>query len=237
MKYKEILEELKKLDDIVLLHIKSGESSYNTHEVYSLFSRYESVHDRLIKIEPSVFSYLPRNIFPFMKFSHVFSIELKYMEILSKEIEYLIHVLSMKVGDKIASEQQNHYVNIKRIEELERINNNEFDLEKLIEFCKDLNKCHFVGAILAVPVLVRAILDHVPPIFEKQNFDEVANNYGFTISNKRSILKLQESSRNIANSFLHTQIRKKEVLPNETQVDFKIELDVLLQEIVRKFKD
>ena len=48
---------------------------------------------------------------------------------------------------------------------------------------------------------------------------------------------LEKSSRKIADSYLHTQIRKNESsLPTETQINFKNDLDVLLQEIERKIK-
>ena len=48
---------------------------------------------------------------------------------------------------------------------------------------------------------------------------------------------LDKSSRKIADSFLHTQIRKHEsALPTFTQINFKHDLDVLLQEIVRVIK-
>jgi len=47
---------------------------------------------------------------------------------------------------------------------------------------------------------------------------------------------LDKSSRKIADAFLHTHIRNKEVLPNKTQVNFSRDLDVLLGEIVRILK-
>ena len=47
------------------------------------------------------------------------------------------------------------------------------------------------------------------------------------------MIHLDTSSRKIANAHLHTQIRKKEILPNQTQVDFSNDIDVLLSEIVR----
>ena len=47
---------------------------------------------------------------------------------------------------------------------------------------------------------------------------------------------LNNSSRKISDSHLHTQIRKKEVLPNSNQVDFTNDLDVLLAEIYRVLK-
>jgi len=84
-------------------------------------------------------------------------------------------------------------------------------------------------------MLVRAIADHIPPIFEKSTFTEVANNHG-SKSFKESMKNLDNSSRKISDSHLHTQIRKKEVLPNSNQVDFSNDLDVLLGEIYRVLK-
>ena len=40
-----------------------------------------------------------------------------------------------------------------------------------------------------------------------------------------------EDSRFLADSYLHQQVRANESLPNETQVDFRSGLDVLLGEI------
>lgn len=81
-------------------------------------------------------------------------------------------------------------------------------------------------------MLCRAIIDHIPPIFNVNTFNEVANNYG-SKSFKRNMLNLNNSLRNIADSYLHQTIRKKETLPNKTQIDFKNDLDVLLAEIIR----
>ena len=91
------------------------------------------------------------------------------------------------------------------------------------------------GCYLAVTMLSRAILDHVPPIFGYGTFEEVANNYKGK-SFRNSMLHLQNSLRNIADSHLHLPIRKKETLPNKTQVNFSNDLDVLLAEIVRILK-
>lgn len=140
----------------------------------------------------------------------------------------------MGIGVRLA--YHGAYVDKDRIEDLQCISSSEFDLKKLIEFCEELNVCHSKGAILAIPLLVRAILDHIPPIFKMSNFTEVANNYKNGSSFKKSMLNLENSLRNIADLFLHTQIRKKEALPTKTQVDFKNDLDVLLQGIVRILK-
>jgi hypothetical protein len=48
--------------------------------------------------------------------------------------------------------------------------------------------------------------------------------------------RLDESSRRIADQHLHCQIRKTEVLPNKTQVDFRNDIDFLLAEVARLLK-
>jgi hypothetical protein len=129
------------------------------------------------------------------------------------------------------------YVDTKRIKELRNIKSDDFDLSKIIEMCDELNNCFSNEANLAVAMLVRAMLDHVPPIFGCKNFSEVSNNYaGGGNSFRHSMANLENSLRKIADAHLHTQIRKRESLPNKTQVNFRSDLDVLLLEIIRILK-
>ena len=127
------------------------------------------------------------------------------------------------------------YVDLDRIEELRAISSTQFDLAKLVELCEEINRCYTSECYLAVAMLIRAVLDHVPPIFKCGSFVEVANNYGGR-SLKRSLQHLQNSSRNIADAHLHLPIRSRESLPNKTQVNFSNDLDVLLAEVVRILK-
>lgn len=78
-------------------------------------------------------------------------------------------------------------------------------------------------------------MDHIPPIFRMKNFSEVANNYG-PRSFKDVMSNLEGFNRKIADSILHTQIRKKESLPNSTTVDCRSGVDVLLGEIINELK-
>lgn len=128
-----------------------------------------------------------------------------------------------------------HYVDIGRIEEIEKLASGEFDFVKLIHLLKELNVAHANQSLLSIPMLVRAIIDHVPPIFGKANFADVSGAYG-TRSFKDSMNNLDKSSRKIADSYLHTPIRIRENLPTAVQVNFRHDLDVLLQEIVRIVK-
>lgn len=128
------------------------------------------------------------------------------------------------------------YVSPSRISELKQIKSNDYDLTKLVQYCKELNTAFDSESYLSVAMLLRSIINHIPPIFGFTKFNEVVNSYKGTKSFKDSISKLESSSRSIADSYLHTLIRKKEVLPNSNQVDFSNDLDVLLSEIVRILK-
>ena len=125
------------------------------------------------------------------------------------------------------------YVSPGRIEELSSLTNTEFDLLKLITLLKELNmawsnKCYFSSIML-----LRSIIDHVPPIFGVQTFSDVSNHNVGTRSFKEGMERLQSSSRKIADLHLHSKIRNRESISNETQVDFSNDLDLLLAEIIR----
>ena len=129
-----------------------------------------------------------------------------------------------------------NFVNTGRLQEIKSIRHRSLDFQKLIRLCEELNDNFRRGNYLSVGMIGRTILNHIPPIFDQTSFDEVANNYGGQKNNlsfKKNMRHLNESLKNIADGYLHLQIRETEVLPNETQVDFKQDLDVLLAEIVR----
>ncbi len=125
------------------------------------------------------------------------------------------------------------FVDEVRLQELRAVKNSAFDLKKLIQLCNELNSCYQHQAYLAVAMLTRAVLDHIPPIFGAKTFTEVVNNYAGTRSFKDSMRHLDASARKIADAHLHVQIRSRETLPTRTQVDFSHDVDVLLAEIIR----
>ena len=101
---------------------------------------------------------------------------------------------------------------------------------------EELNFNFSKGNYLSVGMIGRTILHHVPPVFGFKNFDEVASNYGGAQENrsfKKNMQHLNNSLKNIADSYLHTQIRKAENLPTENQIDFRQDIDLLLSELIR----
>ena len=119
-----------------------------------------------------------------------------------------------------------------RLKELRGISSKQFDLSKLIRLCEEINGAFASGYFYSVGMLLRAIIDHIPPIFRHETFAAVASSRGRTL--KRSFIRLDTSLRDSADMNLHGIIRKKEPLPGEAQVNFSSELDALLCEIIHE---
>ena len=147
------------------------------------------------------------------------------------QIEINNHFASTK-NDISQNLKADNYIDSERIAKLKSINNDRFDLLKLIQLCEEMNVAYKNNCFLSVAMIGRAILDHIPPIFGFNTFSQVVNNSVSSKSFKESMANLERALRKIADSYLHTAIRKKESLPTYTQVNFAAEFDFLLSEII-----
>lgn len=149
------------------------------------------------------------------------------------------HNLNAALGSSVppvkeaASVNEPPYVSEVRLAALRAIKSNNFDLSKLIRLCEELNSNYTARNYYSVAMLLRAILDHIPPIFGVQDFASVIGQHGGR-SFKDQMRKLEDFLRNIADQFLHQQIRRREAPPTDTQVHFAQPLDTLLGEVVAK---
>lgn len=129
------------------------------------------------------------------------------------------------------------YVDPSRISELQNLVQPKWDPRRLIRMCQELNLAHANGMDMATAMLVRAITDHVPPIFGKATFSQVAAQHSAGSNDGRSfkgaMTHLTSSMKHVADGILHVHIRPVEALPSPTQVNFSQSLDVLLAEVVR----
>lgn len=130
------------------------------------------------------------------------------------------------------SEKKSYFVENSILLQLSQIKSDKYDLTKLIKMCKELNDNFSLGNYISCGMLIRAILDHIPPIFDKGTFTEVVNNYG-PKSFKDIIAPLEETARKISDSYLHNHIQKKEIIPGRMQVNFQPNMDVLLSEVIK----
>lgn len=128
------------------------------------------------------------------------------------------------------------FVSPVRIGALRTLKSSSFDFTRLARMCEELNLAHEAGALLALAMLQRAIVDHVPPVFGVKSFAEVVNNYSGGRSFSEQMRHLESSMRKIGDAHLHGQIRSREDLPTEQQVNFSAAIDVLLGEVIRLSK-
>lgn len=128
------------------------------------------------------------------------------------------------------------FVDPERIVALQSLQSGRWDFTRLAALCREINvsaanRCH-----LSTAMLLRTILNHVPPVLGFGTFKEVASNYGGPKeqkSFKQAMQRLDGSLRAIADMHLHSVIRPQEDVPTAVQVDFAAELDLLLGEVIR----
>ncbi len=156
-----------------------------------------------------------------------------YSQLDQRKKQISISPIDRRINKESVSVKTDQYIATNRINELIELETEKYDLTKLIQLLHEINVSSSNQMFLSIAMQVRAVIDHVPPIFNCKNFQEVANNYKGSRSFKKSMQYLQNSLRNVADSYLHTQIRRSEVIPAANQVDFKADIDVLLSEIVR----
>lgn len=131
------------------------------------------------------------------------------------------------------------YVDPSRIIALQGLSDAKWDFLRLLELCREINVAWANRCYLSTAMLLRTILNHVPPVLGFATFAEVASNYGGSKekSFKQIMQRLEASLRSIADSHLHRAIRTREDVPSSTQVDFAAELDLLLSEAIRVARD
>ena len=126
----------------------------------------------------------------------------------------------------------NDYIKPKIIIELKNIKNKNFDLTKLVKFCEELNISFKRKNYLSCSLLIRAVMNHIPPIFGYNTFSQVVSNSNKSI---KEILSQLENSRPIADLNNHALIGKRESLPSKNQIEpYKPSFEILILEIIKK---
>ena len=135
-------------------------------------------------------------------------------------------------GQKARNEDSGRtaYIDKNTLLRLSRIENDDFDVSRLIKLCNELDDNYSLENYYSCAMLLRAILDHIPPVFRKTSFPDVCAQYGGQ-SFKDIIKPLNETAKKIADTYLHTQISKKVLTVTKTQINFQANLDMLLNEV------
>jgi hypothetical protein len=119
------------------------------------------------------------------------------------------------------------------LEILRKTTSHKFDFAKLVRFCEELNDAYGRGNYLSCVLLIRAVMNHVPPVFACRNFAEVTAQSGRSL--KAVFERLEDSARPIADLHTHALIRAKELLPTKHQVEpYKASFELLIQEVITR---
>ncbi|WP_329046593.1 hypothetical protein [Streptomyces sp. NBC_01422] len=119
------------------------------------------------------------------------------------------------------------YVNEELIALLEGVNTS-FSLNKLSALARELNANVAARHPFACQMLLRAILDHVPPAFEQKTFDSVVSNVSWSRTDRGYVKKLRDA-RTSADDALHRVISHAPSHLNMDDMPPRAALNALLQ--------
>lgn len=126
------------------------------------------------------------------------------------------------------------FLNTDVLLELKAIKTRRYDTTKLVKFCEEINDSYSRANYLSCSFLIRAVMNHIPPIFGFEKFSQVVASSGKSV--KAVLSHLQDQARPIADLHTHILIRSKEQLPSKHQIEpYKASFEILIQEIIVKF--
>jgi hypothetical protein len=128
-----------------------------------------------------------------------------------------------------------HLISPDLIKALREATPNTFDVSRLAEYCREINSGFTHGNLISCLLLMRAVLNHVPPVFGQADFSQVVANVGRSL--KDNFEHLDEGLRKIGDLYTHQHMRKKDHLPTPGQVEkFGPQFELLLQEVLTRLQ-
>jgi hypothetical protein len=124
----------------------------------------------------------------------------------------------------------NPYVNQRIIDDIRiKDGKSQFNVAKLLRLIEELNDNYARRNSYATHALLRAVLDHIPPILGQPDFNAVANNYSWGRTDKRYLKRLADF-RDQADDALHRQISTRADLLDFDDIPASVCVNRLLQE-------
>lgn len=108
-----------------------------------------------------------------------------------------------------------------------------FDTRFLVRICQEINSCWAHGNVVGTVLLMRTVLNYIPPVFGHQTFPQVVANSSRTL--KDSLTHLEDGLRKIADFHTHRRMGPADHYPSSAQVEpFKPQFELLLREVVTR---
>ena len=107
-----------------------------------------------------------------------------------------------------------------------------FNYQKLVKMLNELNTNYAVSYFYSTSMLIRSVLDHIPPLFGYLDFKEVVNNYSWGETDRKYMKKLLDF-KNEADDVLHRQISNNPDLITLEDLPTSVRINRLLQECLQ----
>lgn len=104
-------------------------------------------------------------------------------------------------------EEVGSYIDERILELIKQAHGKQWDCAKLLVLLRELDDNYRAGNAYAAHALLRALLDHVPPIFGQSSFAQVANNHQWGRTDGRYVKRLV-AFRDQADDVMHRQIAR-----------------------------
>jgi hypothetical protein len=126
--------------------------------------------------------------------------------------------------------RRSNYVDVQVVDRIEASTLTDgLDHTKLLRLIQELNDNYTRGNAYAAHALLRAVLDHIPPMLGCTDFRAVANNYQWSRTDKTYIRRLLDFKLQ-ADDALHRQISRKPDLISLDDMPPRTWVNRLLQE-------
>ena len=149
------------------------------------------------------------------------------IDALSFDIEQILETID---SDSLEP-SNNKLIHHSLIEKIQNLENKNYDFTVLSEICREINSSFMHGNLIATALLLRTLLNYIPPIFGHKTFAQVAANIGKSL--KDSFEHLEEGLRKVADYHTHRTIGEKDIYPTNSQIEpFKPQIELLLQQVI-----
>ncbi len=126
---------------------------------------------------------------------------------------------------------QNWIIDPELVERLALLRSSQFSLSFTVTMCNEINSSFRNGNVVATILLMRAVLNYVPPIFGHDTFPQVVASSGRSL--RDSLDHLENGLRKIADFHTHRRLGSADLCPTRAQVEpFKPQFELLLQQVV-----
>ena len=131
------------------------------------------------------------------------------------------------------SRHASDFIDSALVNKIRSLDSRRFNLSKLVRFAEELNESYRRGHYLSCALLIRAIVNHVPPLFGCVTFSQVVASSGRSV--KAILNQLEEGARDIGDLHTHETVDRFSTPPTKNQVEpYKPPVEILFKEIERR---